>query len=172
MYTVVPCWCHILSFFHYLHASWWDSLKPAYFSLSCLHLWEDTHCATIDQFSPQNSVLAWTLLNYVVVLCMLCLVTGSHCWPWIMVFLHIVCIFGNTKRNVAGVSSSISVCYIFLHCVWLLGKWVYVAYLYDKLLIIEHQFTVCGSFDFIYCVCVCVILLGACASAMAWGSQN
>lgn len=76
----------------------------------------DTQCATIDQFSPQNSILAKTLLNYVVVLCMACLVTGSHCWPWILVFLHIVCIFGNTKHNFAGVSPSISVCYIFLHC--------------------------------------------------------
>ena len=51
----------------------------------------------------------------------------------------------------------LSVCIIFfLHCVWLLGKGVFVTDLYNKLLIIEHQFTICGSFDFIYCVCVCV----------------
>jgi hypothetical protein len=124
VYTVMLCCCHIFPSFLYLHAFWWDSLKPTYFSLPCLHLWEDTQCVTIDQFSPQNSVLALPLLNSVVVLCMARLVTESHCWPLILVCLHIVCIFGNTRHDLAGAFLFYqSVLYFFTLCMvtWLVS---------------------------------------------------
>ena len=60
----------------------------------------------------------------------------------------------------------------FIHCVcgYLASEYL-VLHLYNKSPVIEHQFTVCGLFDFAYFVCACALLWGH-VSTTAGGSQS
>jgi hypothetical protein len=50
--------CHVFPSYHNSPCSLVALSSTNIFSLSCLHLRENTRYVTIDQFGPQNSVLA------------------------------------------------------------------------------------------------------------------
>jgi hypothetical protein len=79
------------------------------------------------------------------------------------VCVFIGCVLGNTSHDFTGIMrvglSSLFICFtpylcvIFIHVVYGYLASEYLAFcLYNNSLIVQHQFTICGLFDFAYCV--------------------
>ena len=82
--------------------------------------------------------------------------SGCHLWPcWFLVCVFVGCVLGNTSHDKHGAYLLLYMLDLFIVC---MASEFMVLHLYNKSPVTEHQFTVCGLFDFAYFVCVCVCL--------------